>query len=322
MKYISNTSENSGTSRLMASLLLCVMVTAGIVAGPANAESGYSGSHLKPIVAVTRFDDRSSYDSGSEYALSNALSDQLTDALIQTEAFVVLERQVLQDALAEQEFASGDRVSTSQSARIGKLTGAQVLVMGTVTDFDLQEGGSRGGIKFGGVRIGGNKQTAHVGLIVRLVDATTGEVLESQRISGEAESRGASIGLDIGGIEFDGSDFKSTPMGEASQEALDEAVEFIAREARQVPFRARVVEVDGENIVISAGGRNNIQQGARFTVMSVGRELTDPFTGELLGYDQSPIGSISVNRVFARFAYADALKLSGEAKIGDFVVFE
>lgn len=322
MKYISNTSENSGTSRLMASLLLCVMGTAGIVAGPANAESGYSGSHLKPIVAVTRFDDRSSYDSGSEYALSNALSDQLTDALIQTEAFVVLERQVLQDALAEQEFASGDRVSTSQSARIGKLTGAQVLVMGTVTDFDLQEGDSRGGIKFGGVRIGGNKQTAHVGLIVRLVDATTGEVLESQRISGEAESRGASIGLDIGGIEFDAADFKSTPMGEASQEALDEAVEFIAREARQVPFRARVVEVDGENIVISAGGRNNIQQGARFTVMSVGRELTDPFTGELLGYDQSPIGSISVNRVFDRFAYADAVKLSGEAKIGDFVVFE
>lgn len=322
MTDVINPKGNPGVRSLLDGLLLWSIVAAAAVAGPAMAESGYSGSHLKPIVAVARFDDRSSYDSGSEYSLSNALTDQLTDALIQTDAFVVLERQVLQDVLAEQDFASGDRVSTSQSARIGQLTGAQVLVMGTVTDFDLQQGGGRGGIKFGGVRIGGKKQTAHVGLIVRLVDATTGEVLDSQRISGEAESRGASIGLDIGGIEFDGANFKSTPMGEASQKALDQAVEFIAREARKVPFRARVVEVDEETIVISAGGRNNIRQGVRFTVMSVGRELTDPFTGELLGYDQSPIGSIVVNRVFDRFSYTDAVSLSGEAKIGDFVIIE
>ncbi|MCA1778099.1 MAG: hypothetical protein LC637_01575 [Xanthomonadaceae bacterium] len=322
MKRFFNPSETCNPFRLMAIVIFCSIMSAGVFAGPVLAESGYSGSHLKPVVAVSRFDDRSSYNSGAEYSLSNALTDQLTDALIQTDAFIVLERQVLQDVLAEQDFAAGDRVSQSQSARIGQLTGAQVLVMGTVTDFDLQEGGRRGGLNIGGVRLGGNKQTAHVGLIVRLVDATTGEVLDSQRISGKAESRGATIGLDIGGIKFDGADFSSTPLGEASQEALDEAVAFIAREARKVPFQARVVEVDDRTIVISAGSRNNVQQGAQFTVMSVGRELTDPFTGELLGYDQSPIGRISVNRVFDRFAYADGSSLSGAAKIGDFVVIE
>lgn len=322
MKSVLDHSKTMTAFGLTAALILSSILAVAFPTGPALANTANTTTHLKPIVAISRFENRSSYGSGADYSLSNALTDQLTDALIQTDAFVVLERQVLRDVLAEQDFAAGDRVSQSQSARIGQLTGAQVLVMGTVTDFDLEEGGSRGGINFGGVRIGGKKQSAHVGLIVRLVDATTGEVLNSQRIAGKAESSGASIGLDLGGIQIDGADFQSTPMGEATQKALDEAVAFIAQEARSVPFRARVVEVDGPTVVISAGGRNNIQPGVRFTVMSVGRELTDPFTGELLGYDQSPIGSISVNRVFDRFAYADAAGLNGQAKIGDFVVIQ
>lgn len=294
-----------------------------ILAWPGPVSLASSGTtHVKPIVAVSSFDNRSSYRSGADYSLSNALTDQLTDALIQTDAFVVLERQMLRDVLSEQGFAGGDRVSTSQSARVGQLTGAQVLVMGAVTDFDMTESRRGGGINAGPLRLGRNSQQAHVGLIVRLVDTTSGQVLASQRISGEAQSSGASIGLDFGDIQLDGSDFQSTPMGEATQKALDEAVAFIAREARQVRFQARVVLVEDGLLALSAGSRNNIQPGARFTVMSVGRELKDPFTGELLGFDQSPIGTVTVNRVLDRVAYAAASGLSGQAKVGDFVVLE
>ncbi len=294
-----------------------------IMAWPSQVSVANTGNtHLKPIVAVSRFDNRSSYGSGADYSLSNALTDQLTDALVQTDAFIVLERQVLQDVLAEQGFANSERVSQSQSARIGQLTGAQVLIMGTVTDFEQTEGRRGGGLRVGGVRLGGNRQQAHVGLIIRLVDTNTGQVLASQRVSGEAQARGANIGLDIGGVQFDGNDFQKTPLGEATQLALDDAVAFIASEARQVPFQARVIQVEDGTVIISAGERNNIQSGTRFTVMSVGRELKDPFTGEILGYDQSPIGVISVNRVFDRFAYAPASGLSGQVKVGDFVILE
>lgn len=288
---------------------------------PASLASSTS-THVKPIVAVSSFDNRSSYRSGAEYSLSNALSDQLTDALIQTDAFVVLERQMLQDILNEQGLAASERVSTSQSARIGQLTGAQVLVMGTVTDFDMTGAKGGGGINIGGIRLGRKTQRAKVGLIVRLVDTTSAQVLASQQVTGEAETSKASIGLDLGEIQLDGSNFQSTPLGEATQKALDEAIEFIAREARQVRFRARVVLVEDDLMAISAGARNNIQTGTRFEVMSVGRELKDPYTGELLGYDQSPIGSVEVSRVLDRLAYAPVDGLSGAPKVGDFVIVE
>ena len=301
---------------------LASLIVLFVMAWPAPIALANSGTHVKPIVAVSSFDNRSSYRSGANYSLSNALSDQLTDALIQTDAFVVLERQMLRDVLNEQGLAARDRVSTSQSARIGQLTGAQVLVMGTVTDFEMTGSKKGGGINIGGVRLGRKTQRARVGLIVKLVDTTSGQVLASRQVNGEAETSRASIGLNFGDVQLDGSDFQSTPLGEATQKALDQATEFIAREARQVKFRARVVLVEDDLMAISAGARNNIQPGTRFRVMSVGRELKDPYTGELLGFDQSPIGSITVSRVLDRLAYAPAEGLSAPAKVGDFVIVE
>jgi curli biogenesis system outer membrane secretion channel CsgG len=301
-----------------ATLITLVILSTSIPDALANS----AATHVKPIVAVSSFDNRSSYRSGAEYSLSNALGDQLTDALIQTDAFVVLERQMLQDILDEQGLAASERASTSQSARIGQLTGAQVLVMGTVTDFEMTGARGGGGINLGGIRLGRKTQRAKVGLIVRLVDTTSAQVLASQQVTGEAETSRASIGLDLGDIQLDGSNFQSTPLGEATQKALDEATEFIAREARQVRFRARVVMVEDDRMAISAGARNNIQTGTRFQVMSVGRELTDPYTGELLGYDQSPIGSVEVSRVLDRVAYAPVQGLTGAPKVGDFVIVE
>lgn len=305
---------------IFKSAILITLVTLSTSTPDALANS--AGTHIKPIVAVSSFENRSSYRSGAEYSLSNALGDQLTDALIQTDAFVVLERQMLQDILDEQGLAAGERASTSQSARIGQLTGAQVLVMGTVTDFEMTAAKDGGGINLGGIRLGRKTQRAKVGLIVRLVDTTSAQVLASQQVTGEAENSRASIGLDLGDIQLDGSNFQSTPLGEATQKALDEATEFIAREARQVRFRARVVMVEDNKMAISAGARNNIQTGTRFQVMSVGRELTDPYTGELLGYDQSPIGSVEVSRVLDRVAYAPVQGLTGAPKVGDFVIVE
>ena len=287
-----------------------------------SAKASEASQHLKPIVAVSSFENRSSYQSDATYTLSNALADQLTDGLIQTDAYVVLERQAIGQVLAEQDGAMGDRVSRSQSARIGQLTGAQVLVMGVITDFDLDTGKSGAGVSFGNFRIGKSKQKAHVALIVRLVDTTTGEVLASREVSAEAKASKTSLGLDIKGITFDGTDFQKTPLGEATKSAIEQAVHFIAEKARQVRFQARVIQVDDEAIVISAGERNNVGAGTMFTVMSVGRELKDPFTGELLGYDQSPIGRITINRVFDRFAYAAPANLADMVKVGDFVVIE
>lgn len=272
--------------------------------------------HLKKIVAVSRFENRAAAISGADYQLTDGLADQLTDALIQSNAFVVLERDTIDDVMDEQDFAQSGRVATSQSARTGQITSAQILIKGTITEFDQETSGNKSGIGIRGIRIGSAKSTAHVGLIIRLIDATTSQVVASRRVEGKVEGKGLRLGLDVGGFSFDNDSFKETPMGKATQIAIDEAVEFIAQESRKVSYSARVVKVDSSGqAIISGGSMSGIAPGMSFVVMSVQGELKDPFTGELLGYDQKELGVVTVGRVFDRFAYTNIVR---GMKVGDF----
>ncbi|RMF14241.1 MAG: hypothetical protein D6757_06670 [Alphaproteobacteria bacterium] len=286
----------------------------------ASEKDAESVVHLKPIVAVTRFENRSSYTSGGGESLTQGLEDQLTNALTRSGAFVVLERTVLDDVLAEQDLAQRGMTARSQSARISKMTGAQILIMGSVTEFDLQKSKGGSGIGIGGLRLGSHKQQAHVGLIIKLVNATSGEVVASQRVEGNAKAKGRRLGINIGGVSFDSDNFQETPLGKATQIAIDRAVAFIAENARRIPFQARVVQVKDGRIAISAGKRNNVAVGMRFMVMSVGNELKDPFTGELLGYDQTELGEVSIERIFDRFSFVRPVSDLEGVKVGDFAV--
>jgi curli biogenesis system outer membrane secretion channel CsgG len=176
------------------------------------------------------------------------MADQLTDALIQSGQFVVLERETLADVIAEQDMAATGRFQRSRSARTGKLTSAQVLVKGTVTEFELTEAGSGAGIDFKGFKIGAKREEAHVGLIIRLIDTTTGEVLASRRVEGKAKSGGFKFGMeDIEGVDFGTESFHKTPLGKATQITIDNAVEFIASNLRALPFQGRIIKVKGKD---------------------------------------------------------------------------
>jgi len=180
-------------------------------------ESGFSGE-LKKTIAVSRFENRTNYT--GQVALGSGMSDQLTDALIQSGHFVVLERQTLDDVISEQDLASSGRAAKSRSARTGKIIPAQILIKGTITEFEEQAGGSSTGISYHGIGIGASKSSAHVGLILRIIDTTTGQVLDSVRVEGKAKAGGVSIGV-ARSVSFGTSGFKKTPLGKAVQIAID-----------------------------------------------------------------------------------------------------
>ena len=246
------------------------------------------------------------------------MADQLTDALVQSGQFIVLERVELGSVLNEQDMAASGRFQQSQSARMGKLTSAQVLVQGVVTEMEThaKKGGS--GISFSGIRFGRDTQEVHIGLIIRLIDTTTGEVIDSQRVEGMATQTGTNVGLSASGLNLGNSSETATPMGKAIQIAIDDAVEYVAGRLRNVAFQGRVIKADGDVVYISAGDKNAVVDGDVFLVYSVGEELVDPVTGELLGNDEELIGRATVFDVKEKYSKA---RVSGnvEAKVGDTV---
>jgi curli biogenesis system outer membrane secretion channel CsgG len=274
---------------------------------------------LKKVVAVSSFENRSSWKSGGKWDLGTGMADQLTNALTQSDQFLVLERQTLDDVLSEQDLARSGRIRKSQSAQTGKLMSAQILVKGTITEFSSKSAGGGGGVRFKNITLGGHKNTAHVGLILRLIDTTTGEVLASQRVEGKAAATGFKVGAYVKGINFGTKGFKKTPLGKATQTAINKAVKFIAANLRGMPFQARVIKVTSGAIYVTAGKSTGASVGDVFSVYSAGEELVDPVTGQLLGVDETRLGQVKLIQVNEKFAKARPLGRLAGLKRGDII---
>ena len=302
--HISNRCTFGGLSGLTLAALL--------LAGAAQAAT------LKKIVAVSRFENKTSWK--GQVSLDDGMADQLTDALMQSGQFVVMERQTLGDVTAEQDLANSGRAQKSQSAQTGKLVNAQILVKGVVTEFEENSAGSQNGIGFGGFKVGNNRAEAHVGLIIRLIDSTTGEVLYSQRVEGKATSGGVAFGMNTGGVQFGTAAFSKTPLGKAMQETIDNAVNVIATKLKTVPFEARIIKVNNDtDLLISGGAKTGIAEGDAFTIYSVGENLVDPTTGEQLGSELEKKGTVKVTKVEEKYAKAHSDGSLKGIKAGDIV---
>ena len=262
---------------------------------------------LKKTIAVSRFENRTSWS--GQYRLDDGMTDQLTDALIQSGNFVVLERQTLGDVIAEQDLAASGRMAKAKAATTGKIVPSQILIKGAITEFESKSAGSGSGISFGGFSIGSKKSEAHVGIILRLINTTTGEVLDSVRVEGKAKGGGLKFGAKVGGFGFGTDGFNKTPLGKATQMVIDNAVVEISEKLNHIPFSGKIIKITGDTIYINAGSRNGVSGGDTFNVFSVGEELIDPDSGESLGSESTKVGSLKVNSVQEKFS--KGAKISG-----------
>jgi curli biogenesis system outer membrane secretion channel CsgG len=274
----------------------------------------------KKVVAVSRFENRTSFEGGGEYKLGSGMADQLTDALVQSGHFLVLERQTLADVIGEQDLAASGRVSKGTSARTGNITAAQILVKGTITEFTPNDSGTDQAVSFMGVSVGSDKGLSHVGLIVRLINSTTGVVITSKRVETKVPTGGVNFGLNFNSFAFKSSSFKNTPLGKATQITIDRAVAFIAEELQDKPFEGRIIKTKGDKgVLLSAGARNGISVGDNFEVFSMGEELKDPSTGEILGFEEKKAGSVTVTSVKERYSEGVLQNKILGVKVGDVI---
>lgn len=110
--------------------------------------------------------------------------------------------------LEEQNLSASGMVSAATSIQIGKLTGAQYLITGTITAFEnqVETKAKRGFMGYGG----GVEPISHGGYLavdLRVIDTTTGEIRYSRTIEGRTppgenknirNQNNSTAGLDMG----------------------------------------------------------------------------------------------------------------------------
>lgn len=180
----------------------------------------------KPTMGVAEFSNDTS--AGWWYGgCGRDLASMLTNELSSTEKFRIVERSKLAPVLEEQDLGASGRVSKSSAAKIGKLTGAKYLVMGTVSAYQENTSGGGGGISFRGINLGGRKDEAYIAVDLRVVDTTTGEIVHTRTVEARSTSYGIHGGLYRGGFGGNLGKYENTPAGKAIRACLVEISDYL-----------------------------------------------------------------------------------------------
>jgi len=303
----------------------------GTTVGPQGSMTSQAQPRLpqytgpKKRIAVVKFDAAGAFVAQyGGWDIGGGLAAELTTALVNCGYFIVVERAELASVLREQEMALQKIVSKETAAQVSHVLGAQLLVRGSVTEFDQRAGesGLRLGVGTGmiGGAVGGQATNGIVGMDIRLIDTTTGQVIQSHRAEAKVSAHGISADINVHQVTFGGDHFNKTVLGQATRQAIEQAVAFIIRAMEPVPWTGRVVEATGDQVYFNAGATSGIKTGEVFAVSTVVRELTDPGTGELLGIEETKLGEIEVVNVQEKFSIA-RMRFPFQTKRGDLVKY-
>jgi curli biogenesis system outer membrane secretion channel CsgG len=196
------------------------------LAGAMTSGSVLAASDGRPTIGVAEFTNQSGaawWRGGVGWELSSMLSNELAS----TGSFHVVERQKLQNVLEEQNLAASGRMAPGQGAKIGKLTGADYLVTGTVSAYEENTSSTGGGFTFKGIGLGGKQSEAYLAIDLRVINTTTGDVDYARTVEGRSKSSGVAVGIFRGGFGGTLAKEENTPAGKAIRAALVEASEYL-----------------------------------------------------------------------------------------------
>ena len=245
----SNSSEDGGSFlKDLFSSGTKTKVTSGQESPDINEIQSEAYDGPKARIAIARFTDktRQGWYTGS---IGDGMADQLATALFNSNRYIVLERQLLNEVLREQDLGASGRVRTDTAAPIGQIEGAELLVTGAVTEFQGNTEGTQGGLGsvIGGSlgyivgAISGGYRKAHIAIDVRVIDSRTSRIVAATSVEGEATDvnlggalagavTGGALGGSLGG-------WKNTPIEKALRICIQKAVQFIVSKTPPVYYR-------------------------------------------------------------------------------------
>lgn len=229
----------AGISFLMALMSCAPTATVTSGGGPSIDEAQaerYDGP--KARLAVGEFKDKTAKGDGASgwfglygfhfKEIGDGMRDMLTTALFNTNRYIVLEREQLDEVLKEQDLAAAGRVKKETAAPTGEIYGADLIITASVTEFEGGAKGVGGETRILGVTVSGGVKKAHVAIDIRIIDAKTSQIVAAASVQGNATSFGAGGATRIGGslpVALGG--FSKTPTEQAIRTSIQKAVEYI-----------------------------------------------------------------------------------------------
>jgi curli biogenesis system outer membrane secretion channel CsgG len=210
------------------------------------------------------------------------ITDTVSEALVNSRRFDVLNRKNTNLFDAEKDFITGGDAGMAEMARLSQASGADYLVVAEIQ----------------GLGISNNMRET-----IRM----TGEVLVKSAVSGTLRlqvvefatrkvkwSSSEKFGGTYEGVSSIGAGTLSKLIGGAADKLMEKLVVSI--------YPIRVVKVMGDVAIINRG-EGSVAKGETYAVFLMGEELTDPQSGESLGSMEVEIGIGEITEVKPKFSF-------------------
>lgn len=316
----------------------CLILSSGIFEGkqananeiPKIAQSNNSSRNFrlaskeKVRIAVLDFDFSSVSNPNLLSILqggSKGVSDILVNRLVKDGNFSVIERSQIDAILREQNFGDSGRVDAGTAAQIGKILGVEAVIIGSVTQFDLQQRRSGGG--FLGFGAASTDTDAYVKLNIRVVNTTTSEILFVAEGNGNDSQSDTQVRVGpFGGGSVTVNESKL--LTKATEKAIEQVVTELNNKStdlaslpKSLPsVTATVADATGNTVILNKGKSDGYRVGMKLSIERVTKQVKDPTTGKVIRNVTQPIGIIELVEVDATSSVGK-ITSGGKFKVGD-----
>lgn len=272
----------------------------------------------QPRVAVLEFVNKSL--GGHRYwwddKVGEAAQDMFVTELVKSGKFKVIERERIDAIMKEKGLVLSGDIDPKTAIEIGKLLGAEYILVGSVTEFGKTEKGARGAF---GIGFGAKKVDFVSALDARLFSVETGEIVWADSASKKESNFSLEILGTGGGVERDERLFDKVLRPVVKKLAQSLAEVELSTKIIMPKKQGKVASVSGKTIFINLGSSHGLKEGELLGVYRIKKEIKDPDTGEILGVEEEKICEIKIVQVKGEKLSEAIVTSGGTPSEGDIV---
>lgn len=230
---------------------------------------------------------------GSLNLVRQSLKDQVITALNQTRKFEIVARTDLDSVMKEADLQQSGLVSQPVA---GDIAAAQYLLDIDIDSFqDYREEA-----QFSNIGKSAKMRNIRFSIIGKIYDLTQGgKLIESVSVQ-RTEKKIEKVSTFVQG---DG-ELSDVLMRDISASIAEELSNKVADRI----FPPRVIAISGDQATINRGEGTSISAGQIWKVYALGEEMIDFDTGEVLGREETEIGTIEIKQILPKFSKGTVLE--------------
>lgn len=186
----------------------------------------------KIAIAVYDIEDKTGQYKENEHAtyslaVTQGATEMLVTALMRSHQFRVIDRIEFQNIMNEQNLKTQERLEKNGGPEIGVLIGADYIIDGAITEYDVDRNTGGIGLKIAGKGASKEYAKASCAIDLRVTDTTTGEVVWAKSL--KKEIIGEKVGLTV--FSFMGENIVEFESGRGEQQAINLVVRSLLEES-------------------------------------------------------------------------------------------